>query len=264
MGILDTRLRRQPSAIRRFDPVARSQRGDRLRDPRQGRVHESGRVGRRPRGARRIVIVDAEQRGELRPGGSVVEVHRRQYRHWPGACLQRTRGYRCIIVMPDNPVPGKVPPARDARRRALQGSGRSVQQSEPVSEGVAAPRRLAALQQCDLGQPVRQPDQSPRATSRPRDRRSGNRPTARSMYALLVKPPAAPAALSGRQLRNILQEPATARCAACWRRSTGQQPVRVRCAMATLKVQPAVARSPKGIGNPAPHPTAQLQGRAGG
>src|SRR5579863_7550055 len=52
------------------------------------------------------IVADAEQRGELRPGGSVVEGTAGN----TGIGLAHVcneRGYRCIIVMPDNQSPEK-------------------------------------------------------------------------------------------------------------------------------------------------------------
>ena len=56
--------------------------------------------------AARAIVMDAEQRGELRPGGSVVEGTAGN----TGIGLAHVcneRGYRCIIVMPDNQSPEK-------------------------------------------------------------------------------------------------------------------------------------------------------------
>ena len=54
--------------------------------------------------AARAIVIDAEQRGELRPGGTVVEGTAGN----TGIGLAHVcneRGYRCIIVMPDNQSP---------------------------------------------------------------------------------------------------------------------------------------------------------------
>ena len=56
--------------------------------------------------AARAIVTDAEQRGELRPGGAVVEGTAGN----TGIGLAHVcneRGYRCIIVMPDNQSPEK-------------------------------------------------------------------------------------------------------------------------------------------------------------
>src|SRR5690606_5018864 len=79
----------------------RAEPANRLRDPRQGRIHEPGRIGERPRGA-----LDAEARGALKPGGTVVEGTAGN----TGigiAHVCNARGYRCVIVMPDNQSPEK-------------------------------------------------------------------------------------------------------------------------------------------------------------
>jgi cysteine synthase A len=56
--------------------------------------------------AARAIVLDAEQRGELRPGGTVVEGTAGN----TGIGLAHvcnSRGYRCVIVMPDNQSPEK-------------------------------------------------------------------------------------------------------------------------------------------------------------
>ena len=56
--------------------------------------------------AARAIVLDAEQRGELRPGGTVVEGTAGN----TGIGLAHVchaRGYRCVIVMPDNQSPEK-------------------------------------------------------------------------------------------------------------------------------------------------------------
>src|SRR5580698_3558005 len=56
--------------------------------------------------AARHIVLDAEKRGQLRPGGTVVEGTAGN----TGIGLAhvcRARGYRCVIVMPDNQSPEK-------------------------------------------------------------------------------------------------------------------------------------------------------------
>src|SRR2546430_7199170 len=56
--------------------------------------------------AARAIVEDAERRGELRPGGIVVEGTAGN----TGIGLAHVcnaRGYRCIIVMPDHPSPAE-------------------------------------------------------------------------------------------------------------------------------------------------------------
>ena len=57
-------------------------------------------------GSAAAIVADAERRGELRPGGTVVEGTAGN----TGIGLAHvcnTRGYRCVIVMPDNQSPEK-------------------------------------------------------------------------------------------------------------------------------------------------------------
>ena len=69
-----------------------------MHDPRQGRVPQSRRVGQGSRGAH--IISDAEERGELRAGGVIVEGTAGN----TGiglALVGNARGYRTVIVMPE-------------------------------------------------------------------------------------------------------------------------------------------------------------------
>ena len=88
------------------------------------------------------------------------------------------RGYRCVIVMPDNQSAEKVPAARamGAEVRKVP----TVPYSNPAQyqHSGRAPRRGAA--QRGLGQPVRQHRQPPRAFRDRPARRSGSRPAVAS------------------------------------------------------------------------------------
>ena len=111
------------------------------------------------------MVLRAEERGELSPGGIVVEGTAGN----TGIGLAHVcnaRGYRCVIVMPDNQSPEKVQPAGDARRRGAPGPGGALQQPQPVPEGRPARGRRPA--QCHLVEPVRQHGQ-------PRDARHDHR-----------------------------------------------------------------------------------------
>ena len=73
--------------------------GDRLRDPGQGRVHEPGRQSVKDRAALAI-IQDAEEKGLLRPGGTIVEGTAGN----TGiglALVGNARGYKTVIVIPE-------------------------------------------------------------------------------------------------------------------------------------------------------------------
>ncbi len=82
--------------------------------------------------AGRQMILEAEARGELRPGGLVVEVDRRQYRHRPRA------GRQCARLShadrhPEYAEPGKEGRAAPVRRRTDRSAGAALQQSEQLS-----------------------------------------------------------------------------------------------------------------------------------
>ena len=68
------------------------------------------------------------------------------------------RGYRCVIVMPDNQSPEKYQLLETLGAEVHKVPTGPVQQPEPVSEGSAASGGITP--QCYLGQPVRQYDQS--------------------------------------------------------------------------------------------------------
>ena len=133
------------------------------------------------------IITDAEKRGALKPGGTIVEGTAGN----TGIGLTlvgNARGYRCVIVMPETQSKEKIDFLRmigaDLRlvpAKPYRDPGNYVHVSAPDGGG---DRR-------GLGQPVRQPRQ-PRGPPRaPPARRSGSRPAARSTRS---PAPAAPAA----------------------------------------------------------------------
>ena len=198
--------------------------------------------------AARAIVAAAEERGELPPGGTVVEGTAGN----TGIGLAHVcnaRGYRCVIVMPDNQSAGEVPPARDARRRGAQGPGRSLQQSEPVPEGrrsASPPRSPARSGPTSSTTP---PTATP--TCAPPDRRSGRRPTGASMPSW--PRPARAARSPG--WREYLKSP-HARGALRAGRPAGQQPVRLRAQRHAAR-RPAAARSPRASASAASPPTSQ-------
>ena len=112
------------------------------------------------------IITDAEQRGTLKPGGTVVEGTAGN----TGIGLTlvgNARGYRCVIVMPETQSQEKIDFLRmigaDLRlvpAKPYRDPGNYVHVSRRMAEEMAAPERH------DLGQPVRQSRQS-RGPSRP-------------------------------------------------------------------------------------------------
>ncbi len=185
--------------------------------------------------AARAIVMSAEKSGALRPGGTVVEGTAGN----TGiglAHICNARGYRCVIVMPDNQSPEKFRLLEMLGARGAQGADRAVQQSQSIPEAGRATRGHAAGR--DLGQPVRQHRQSrnPLAHHRPgdlgadgwphrcfrvggRNRRHGGR---RFRVSQIKKP--------GRALRTC--------------RSARQQPVRVRAQRRTARHR-QLARSRK-------------------
>ena len=82
--------------------------------------------------AARQMILEAEERGEIRPGGLVVESTAGN----TGiglALVANARGYRTLIVIPETPKPGKEGHAAAMRRRAGGGAGRPLRQSRQLS-----------------------------------------------------------------------------------------------------------------------------------
>ena len=112
--------------------------------------------------AARAIIAAAERRGQLPPKGTVVEGTAGN----TGIGLAHVcneRGYRCVIVMPDNQAPEKYRILEMLGAEVLQGTDCSLQQPESVSESRATAGGFFA--QCDLVEPVRQYGESgsPRA-----------------------------------------------------------------------------------------------------
>ena len=114
--------------------------------------------------AARGIVATPSARGELQPGGTVVEGTAGN----TGIGLAHVcnaRGYRCVIVMPDNQSPEKYRLLRDARRRSAPGAGGAVQQSA-TSTSRSAQRLAGKPAGRHLGQPVRQHREPRRALSR--------------------------------------------------------------------------------------------------
>ena len=170
-------------------------RGDRLRDPRQGRVPQPGRLGQGPRGAGSSSL-DAERRGLLEPGGVIVEGTAGN----TGiglALVGNARGYRTVIVIPETQSQEK----KDMLR--LFGADLRVVPAVPYKNPnnyvhvSRAPRRRARADRAarrDLGPAVRQHRQPRRATTEttgPRDLGADRRQASTASSA-----PSAPAARS--------------------------------------------------------------------
>ena len=97
------------------------------------------------------IITDAEQQGRLKPGATIVEGTAGN----TGiglAVIGRARGYRTVIVIPNNQSPEKMHLLRTLRRGGKGGAGKAVQGSGKLQSYRASPRRGARLV---LGEPVR-------------------------------------------------------------------------------------------------------------
>ena len=121
---------------------------DRLRDPRQGRVHEPGPVGEGPRRARhhprRRGARPAEARRHDRRG------HGRQYRHRPGHGRQGARlphGDR----HPRDPEPGEEGRLRLLRRRPRRGAGGPLLRPDELRAATPAGWRRSCARRSPAG-----------------------------------------------------------------------------------------------------------------
>ena len=154
---------------------------NRLRDPRQGRVHEPGQSVKDRAGL--FIIRDAEAAGLLQPGGVIVEGTAGN----TGIGLTlvaKALGYRTVIVIPDTQSQEKKDALRAARRRTDRSAGGAVQEPQQLRETVGPAGRAAGEDRAErrhLGQPVRQCRQPRRpyphhgAGNLDADRRQGRR-----------------------------------------------------------------------------------------
>ena len=133
------------------------------------------------------IMRDAERRGVLQARRHGRRGHGRQHRHRPRARL-RARGYRCVIVMPDNQSREDRLAAR-ARRRGAPGAAEAV--LRPTATTTSSPPAGRGDGRRHLGatsSTTRQP-RGPLRDHRPRD--LGARPAARSTPSCAAAAPAA-------------------------------------------------------------------------
>src|ERR1700749_4427090 len=103
--------------------------------------------------AAKYIIEDAERRGVLKPGGTVVEGTAGN----TGiglAHLCAARGYKCVIVIPDTQSPEKMEMLRVLGAEGGPGPRQAVQGRRQLPEGGRQVGERAAER--DLGEPVRQ------------------------------------------------------------------------------------------------------------
>ena len=139
------------------------------------------------------MILEAEKRGDLKPGGLVVESTAGN----TGiglAVVASARGYRTLIVIPEYPEPGKEGHAAAVRRRTDRGAGAALLQSEQLSACRQQARRSACARTSRTAccSPISGTISTMprRITNRPA-RKSGSRPAARSTVLSARSAPAA-------------------------------------------------------------------------
>ena len=143
--------------------------------------------------AARAIIDDAERSGRLKPGGTVVEGTAGN----TGIGLAHVcnaRGYRCVIVMPDNQSPEKYQLIETLGAEVLR--VKTVPYSDPNHyQKVAAPPRATRFPMRSGPTSSTTPRTAMRTSRRPA-RRSGSRPTAASTRSSPRPAPAARSAAS--------------------------------------------------------------------
>ena len=115
--------------------------------------------------AARAIIEDAERSGRLKPGGTVVEGTAGN----TGIGLAHVcnaRGYRCVIVMPDNQSPEKYQMIETLGAEVLR--VKTVPYSDPNHYQKVAGRLAEEIAGRDLGQSVRQHREPRRARAHDR------------------------------------------------------------------------------------------------
>ena len=132
--------------------------GDRLRDSRQGRVHESRRLGQGSRGALDRPRAREERRAQTRRHGR--GRHGRQHRHRPGTHLQCAR-LPVRDLHAGQPVAGEGGDPEDPGSRSPRRAHRALPRRDELPEAGRALR--GQPRQRRLGEPVRQHRQPPGA-----------------------------------------------------------------------------------------------------
>ena len=150
------------------------------------------------------MILEAEKRGELRPGGLVVEATAGN----TGiglAVVANARGYRTADRHPRHPEPGEegraAPPGRPARSRCRPSPTATPTTTSTSAAGL--PTSCAGASPTACCSPTSgTTSTTARRTTSPRGRRSGSRPRARSMASSAPSAPAAPSPASSAFLRE--------------------------------------------------------------
>ena len=140
------------------------------------------------------MILEAEKRGELKPGGLVVEGTAGN----TGiglALVANARGYRTLIVIPETQSQEKKDMLRLCGAELVEVPAVPYSNPEQLPARRAAARRRARAERAErraLCRPVEQPRQPQGASTCRPGRRSGSRPAARSTASSARSAPAAP------------------------------------------------------------------------
>ena len=124
------------------------------------------------------MIADAEKRGWLRPGGTIIEATAGN----TGvglAMVAAVKGYRCIFVLPDKMIEREDQPAEGLRRRGRHHADRRRRPIRPRAT-TASPTGSPAKSPAPGGPTSSRTCPTPKSTTAPPARKSGSRPTAES------------------------------------------------------------------------------------
>ena len=139
------------------------------------------------------MILEAEKRGDLKPGGLVVESTAGN----TGiglAVVASARGYRTLILIPETQSQEKKDMLRLCGAELDRGAGAALFQSEQLSACRAAAGRPASQDRAErraCSPTSGTISTTPRRITNPPDRRSGSRPAARSTVLFARSAPAA-------------------------------------------------------------------------
>ena len=148
------------------------------------------------------MIAEAERRGWLRPGGTIIEATAGN----TGvglAMVAAVKGYRCIFVLPDKMTQREDPPAEGLRRRGRHHADQRRRPIRPTAT-TASPTGWPARSPAPGGPTSSPTSPTPRSTTAPPARKSGSRPRAGSPSS---SPASAPAARSPASAATSRSEP---------------------------------------------------------
>ena len=180
------------------DPADARLGGDRLRDPRQGRVPQPGQLGEGPGGAGHHPRTPSERGSSSRAASSSRAPPATPASAWRWSATRAATAR--VIVIPETQSQEKKDMLRLCGAEVREVPAVPYRDPEQLREAVRPAGRGAGQERAarrDLGQPVRQRRQPAAATSRPPARKSGARPTAGSTASSAPSAPAARLPASG-------------------------------------------------------------------